>query len=71
MPRPLESWEKELQYIACVYSFGKWSVNSLESFNDDPECFKRYVRMQASSATREGFDSIGAEILRVIGEVAI
>lgn len=59
-------FQTELQYIQSVQP-----GNPGGTFNDDPDCFVRYVEMQAKQAVKHGKDGIAQEMLAHIGDSLI
>ena len=62
MRKPLsrEHYENELLYCELI--------NPLDpgpSFNDDPECFKRYRLLQSRLAFEDGFEDLSSRILLI------
>lgn len=55
--RTKEYFKKELRYIQSINK-----NNPGSNFNYDPECFKRYVNMQATHAERDGFKEISDQM---------
>ena len=51
-------FNEELQYI-----MNRHEDKDLTSFNNDKDCFNRYVDMQSNSAKREGFNKIASQML--------
>lgn len=56
-------YDDELAYITGVRPSAPGST-----FNNDPDCFIRYVEMQATQAKKDGFDDIGAEMIAHIAD---
>jgi hypothetical protein len=50
-------WREEADYIR-----GTATRQEFERFSNDPECFKRYVHMQAAAATEDGFALIACDM---------
>jgi hypothetical protein len=42
-----------------------------KSFNNDTDCFMRYVQMQANSFARDGFDTIAKDLHSFVTSVAL
>ena len=53
-----QDWELELLYIEMKSVGGKDDPRTLTNFNQDKDCFNRYIDMQANGAEREGFAEI-------------
>lgn len=53
-----EHYENELLYVALIDP-----KNPGDTFNNDPECFKRYAQLQSNLAIEDGFATIGRAIL--------
>jgi hypothetical protein len=48
-----KEWMEELEYIETTYI-----DKNLSNFNNDNDCFKRYVKMQAKFAAADGYGEI-------------
>ena len=54
-------WNNELEYIKYVQE-----NKNLYSFNDEFDCFERYVKMQSKFAREDGFDNISADMIQCV-----
>lgn len=60
--KTIKEFNKELEYIINTSVNGSTDYRELASFNQDYDCFNRYIDMQANEANKNGFPGIAQEM---------